>query len=184
MRISSPPPGGVSHAAWSKVDLAGNVAVRLRGPDPACPYSVPMPSSTGSGSLGHSSAVGRTSSARLALGLATALFLVLAVAGCGGRAGNSRAQVITCLKREGLLTKPPLSALVNPTGLRYELEVSLMPGLPPSPDVPEATIDMFSTSDQAAQYATGGEDRQGPAVITTTADATSAQVKKVEACAF
>jgi hypothetical protein len=116
--------------------------------------------------------------------LCVGLCLMLAVAGCGASAGKSRAQIITCLRKEGLLTKPPLSALVNPTGLRYELEVSLMPGLPPSPDVPEATIDMFGTSDQAAQYATGGEDRQGPAVITTTADATSAQVKKVEACAF
>lgn len=114
-----------------------------------------------------------------------AVLVALAVGGCGGSSGGkSEPQVIACLKREGLLTKPPLSALVNPTGLRYELDVSLTPGQPPSPDVPEATIDMFHTSDQAAHYATGGEDRKGPAVITTTADATPAQVKKVEACAF
>lgn len=114
-----------------------------------------------------------------------ALFVALAVAGCGeSSSGKSKPQVIACLKREGLLTKPPLSALVNPSGLRYELDISLTPGQPPSPDVPEATIDMFHTSDQAARYATGGEDRKGPAVITTTADATPAMVKKVEACAF
>lgn len=70
------------------------------------------------------------------------------------------------------------------TLMRYELDVSLSPGQPPSPDVPEATIDMFQSSDQAAQYATGGEDRRGPAVITTTADATQAELRQVEACAF
>ncbi len=114
-----------------------------------------------------------------------ALLVALAVAGCGGSsAPKSKPQVIACLKREHLLTKAPISALVNPTGLKYELDVSLTPGRPPSPDVPEATIDMFGTSDQAAQYATGGEDRKGPAVITTTADATPAQIKMVEACAF
>jgi hypothetical protein len=143
-----------------------------------------MLSFRGSTPSGDSSEVGRTRVARLTLAPLVALCLTLAVAGCGGSAGKSRSQVIACLKKEGLLTKPPLSALVNPTGLRYELDVSLTPGLPPSPDVPEATIDMFGSSDQAAQYATGGEDRRGPAVITTTADATPAQVKEVEACAF
>jgi hypothetical protein len=43
---------------------------------------------------------------------------------------------------------------------------------------------MFQSSDQAARYATGGEDRRGPAVITTTADATHAELRQVEACAF
>lgn len=114
-----------------------------------------------------------------------AVIAALALAGCGGGSdAKAKPQVIACLKRENLLTKPALAALVNPPGLKYELDVSLTPGRPPSPDVPEATIDMFHSSDQAAQYATGGEDRSGPAVITTTADATRAQVKKVEKCAF
>jgi hypothetical protein len=108
----------------------------------------------------------------------------LLAAGCGAGAGRSRAQVVACLRREGLVTKPPLSALVNPDGLRYELDVSFSPGQPPGPDVPYATIDMFSSSDQAARYATGGEDRRGPAVITTTADATPAELRLAEACAF
>jgi hypothetical protein len=116
--------------------------------------------------------------------LALTIFAVVLLTGCGGSAGRSRAQVIACFKREGLVTKPPLSALVNPDGLRYELDVSLSPGQPPSPDVPYATIDMFQSSDQAARYATGGEDRRGPAVITTTADATHAELREVEACAF
>jgi hypothetical protein len=106
------------------------------------------------------------------------------LAACGGSAGKSEAQVAACLKRAGLITKPPLVALVNPDGLRYELDVSFTPGEPPGPDVPYATIDMFQSSDQAARYATGGEDRQGPAVITTTADATQAELRQAEACAF
>jgi hypothetical protein len=106
------------------------------------------------------------------------------VAACGESAGKSKAQVAACLKREGLITKPPLVALINPDGLRYELNVSLSPGEPPGPSVPYATIDMFQSSDQAGRYATGGEDRQGPAVITTTADATHAELRQVEACAF
>jgi hypothetical protein len=112
------------------------------------------------------------------------VFTVVLLAGCGGTAGKSKAQVTACLRREGLVTKPPLSALVNPDGLRFELDVSFSPGQPPGPGVPYAEIDMFQSSDQASQYATGGEDRRGPAVITTTADATHAEVRQVEACAF
>lgn len=112
--------------------------------------------------------------------------IALALAGCGaGRSGKGRAQVVTCLRqREGLLSKPALSALVNPTGPMYGLDVSLTPGRPPSPAVPEAVIDMFHSSDQAADFVGPGQDRQGPAVITVTADAPRPQVNKVEACAF
>jgi hypothetical protein len=116
--------------------------------------------------------------------LVLAVCTVVLVTACGGSAGRSRAQLTACLRREGLVTKPPLSALVNPDGLRYELDVSFSPGQPPGPGVPYATVDMFQSSDQAAQYATGGEDRRGPAVITTTADTTHAELHQVEACAF
>jgi hypothetical protein len=116
--------------------------------------------------------------------LVLAIFTIMLVTACGGSAGKSKAQVVACLKREGLVTRPPLSALVNPTGLRYELDVGVAPGQPPGPGLPEDVIDMFQSSDQAAQYATGGEDRRGPAVITTTAHPTRAQVRMLEACAF
>lgn len=116
--------------------------------------------------------------------LVLTVFTVVLLTACGESSGKSRAQVVACFKRAGLVTKPPISALVSPPGLRYELDVSLSPGQPPGPDVSFATIDMFQSSDQAAQYATGGEDRRGPAVITTTADVTRAELREVEACAF
>ncbi len=116
--------------------------------------------------------------------LALTVCAVILVTACGGSMGKSKAQVVACLKREGLVTGAPLSALVNPTGLRYELDVGVTPGQPPSPGLPEDVIDMFDSADHAAQYATGGEDRRGPAVITTIAHPTHAQVRMLEACAF